>query len=206
MGAERVLSVSKVIPVVSVERAELAVDLAKALLEGGVRILEITLRTEDGLRAIGLIRKHCPDLVVGAGTVLNADQAREAQDSGAEFIISPGVNVQFLQDCKSGLKIPLIPGVSSAGEVMLALEYGLSCLKLFPAELVGGVALLKALQGPFSGVKFCPTGGINAGNANSYLELENVLCVGGSWLSPKELIERKQWGEITKLAKMSRGI
>lgn len=203
MQAEEILRINKIIPVISVEKAEWAVDLAKALLEGGVRILEITLRTKGALKAIELIKTHCPEAVVGAGTVINAWQIKQAQDSGAEFIISPGLNAVFLKECKDSLKVPLIPGVSSAGEVMLALEYGLSYLKLFPAEAVGGVPLLKAFEGPFSQVKFCPTGGISVNNANSYLELKNVLCVGSSWLSPKELVEEKKWDEITKLAKLS---
>lgn len=199
MTPREILNIGPVIPVISVAELDTAVDLAQALVAGGVRTLEITLRTPAALSAIERIVKAVPEAVVGAGTVINAEQLRAVADAGAQFAISPGLNVQFAEAVVQS-SIPVIPGVATAGELMLALEYGLDMLKLFPAEAVGGRALLKSFHGPFPQVKFCPTGGINLAGASDYLALPNVLCVGGSWLAPQPVVAQRNWREITRLA------
>ncbi len=197
-----VLQISPIIPVVVIENIEDAVPLAQSLIEGGIHIIEVTLRSSCALEAIELIAKNVPKMRVGAGTILNPTQLEQAQNRGAEFLISPGLMIKLLEYAKKK-GMPLIPGVSSSSEVMQALELGYSALKFFPAEYCGGVKLLNAFNGPFKGVKFCPTGGISADNMHSYLNLENVLCVGGSWLTPKNLIQNKEWDKITEICKRS---
>ncbi|GAA8026351.1 bifunctional 4-hydroxy-2-oxoglutarate aldolase/2-dehydro-3-deoxy-phosphogluconate aldolase [Helicobacter pylori] len=195
-----VLQISPIVPVVVVENIKDAVPLAQSLIEGGIPIIEVTLRSSCALEAIELIAKNVPKMRVGAGTILNPAQLEQAQNRGAEFLISPGLTIKLLEYAKKK-DMPLIPGVSSSSEVMQALELGYSALKFFPAEYCGGVKLLNAFNGPFKGVKFCPTGGISADNMRSYLDLENVLCVGGSWLTPKNLIQNKEWDKITGICK-----
>ncbi|WP_231192722.1 bifunctional 4-hydroxy-2-oxoglutarate aldolase/2-dehydro-3-deoxy-phosphogluconate aldolase [Helicobacter pylori] len=197
-----VLQISPIVPVVVVENIKDAVPLAQSLIEGGIQIIEVTLRSSCALEAIELIAKNVPKMRVGAGTILNPTQLEQAQNRGAEFLISPGLTIKLLEYAKKK-DMPLIPGVSSSSEVMQALELGYSALKFFPAEYCGGVKLLNAFNGPFKGVKFCPTGGISADNMRSYLNLENVLCVGGSWLTPKNLIQNKEWDKITEICKRS---
>ncbi|WP_120941972.1 bifunctional 4-hydroxy-2-oxoglutarate aldolase/2-dehydro-3-deoxy-phosphogluconate aldolase [Helicobacter pylori] len=197
-----VLQISPIIPVVVIENIKDAVPLAQSLAEGGIQIIEVTLRSSCALEAIELIAKNVPKMRVGAGTILNPTQLEQAQNRGAEFLISPGLTIKLLEYAKKK-DMPLIPGVSSSSEVMQALELGYSALKFFPAEYCGGVKLLNAFNGPFKGVKFCPTGGISADNMRSYLNLENVLCVGGSWLTPKNLIQNKEWDKITEICKRS---
>ncbi|UOS48335.1 bifunctional 4-hydroxy-2-oxoglutarate aldolase/2-dehydro-3-deoxy-phosphogluconate aldolase [Helicobacter pylori] len=197
-----VLQISPIIPVVVIEDIKDAVPLAQSLIEGGIHIIEVTLRSSCALEAIELIAKNVPKMHVGAGTILNPTQLEQAQNRGAEFLISPGLTIKLLEHAKKK-DMPLIPGVSSSSEVMQALELGYSALKFFPAEYCGGVKLLNAFNGPFKGVKFCPTGGISADNMHSYLNLENVLCVGGSWLTPKNLIQNKEWDKITEICKRS---
>ncbi|WRC17525.1 bifunctional 4-hydroxy-2-oxoglutarate aldolase/2-dehydro-3-deoxy-phosphogluconate aldolase [Helicobacter pylori] len=197
-----VLQISPIIPVVVIENIKDAVPLAQSLVEGGIHIIEVTLRSSCALEAIELIAKNVPKMCVGAGTILNPTQLEQAQNRGAEFLISPGLTIKLLEYAKKK-DMPLIPGVSSSSEVMQALELGYSALKFFPAEYCGGVKLLNAFNGPFKGVKFCPTGGISADNMHSYLNLENVLCVGGSWLTPKNLIQNKEWDKITEICKRS---
>ncbi|GAA7994271.1 bifunctional 4-hydroxy-2-oxoglutarate aldolase/2-dehydro-3-deoxy-phosphogluconate aldolase [Helicobacter pylori] len=197
-----VLQISPIIPVVVIENIKDAVPLAQSLIEGGVQIIEVTLRSSCALEAIELIAKNVPKMRVGAGTILNPTQLEQAQNRGAEFLISPGLTIKLLEYAKKK-DMPLIPGVSSSSEVMQALELGYNALKFFPAEYCGGVKLLNAFNGPFKGVKFCPTGGISADNMHSYLNLENVLCVGGSWLTPKNLIQNKEWDKITEICKRS---
>ncbi|BAW55101.1 2-keto-3-deoxy-6-phosphogluconate aldolase [Helicobacter pylori] len=197
-----VLQISPIVPVVVIEDVKDAVPLAQSLVEGGVQIIEVTLRSNCALEAIELIAKNVPKMRVGAGTILNPTQLEQAQNRGAEFLISPGLTIKLLEHAKKK-DMPLIPGVSSSSEVMQALELGYSALKFFPAEYCGGVKLLNAFNGPFKGVKFCPTGGISADNMRSYLNLENVLCVGGSWLTPKNLIQNKEWDKITEICKRS---
>ncbi|GAA7569998.1 bifunctional 4-hydroxy-2-oxoglutarate aldolase/2-dehydro-3-deoxy-phosphogluconate aldolase [Helicobacter pylori] len=197
-----VLQISPIIPVVVIEDIKDAVPLAQSLVEGGIHIIEVTLRSSCALEAIELIAKNVPKMRVGAGTILNPTQLEQAQNRGAEFLISPGLTIKLLEYAKKK-DMPLIPGVSSSSEVMQALELGYNALKFFPAEYCGGVKLLNAFNGPFKGVKFCPTGGISADNMHSYLNLENVLCVGGSWLTPKNLIQNKKWDKITEICKRS---
>ncbi|WRD58497.1 bifunctional 4-hydroxy-2-oxoglutarate aldolase/2-dehydro-3-deoxy-phosphogluconate aldolase [Helicobacter pylori] len=197
-----VLQISPIIPVVVIEDIKDAVPLAQSLVEGGIQIIEVTLRSSCALEAIELIAKNVPKMRVGAGTILNPTQLEQAQNRGAEFLISPGLTIKLLEYAKKK-DMPLIPGVSSSSEVMQALELGYNALKFFPAEYCGGVKLLNAFNGPFKGVKFCPTGGISADNMRSYLNLENVLCVGGSWLTPKNLIQNKEWDKITEICKRS---
>ncbi|GAA9458442.1 bifunctional 4-hydroxy-2-oxoglutarate aldolase/2-dehydro-3-deoxy-phosphogluconate aldolase [Helicobacter pylori] len=197
-----ILQISPIVPVVVIENIKDAVPLAQSLIEGGIQIIEVTLRSSCALEAIELIAKNVPKMRVGAGTILNPAQLEQAQNRGAEFLISPGLTIKLLEYAKKK-DMPLIPGVSSSSEVMQALELGYSTLKFFPAEYCGGVKLLNAFNGPFKGVKFCPTGGISADNMRSYLNLENVLCVGGSWLTPKNLIQNKEWDKITEICKRS---
>ncbi|GAA7619185.1 bifunctional 4-hydroxy-2-oxoglutarate aldolase/2-dehydro-3-deoxy-phosphogluconate aldolase [Helicobacter pylori] len=197
-----VLQISPIVPVVVIEDIKDAVPLAQSLVEGGIQIIEVTLRSSCALEAIELIAKNVPKMRVGAGTILNPTQLEQAQNRGAEFLISPGLTIKLLEHAKKK-DMPLIPGVSSSSEVMQALELGYNALKFFPAEYCGGVKLLNAFNGPFKGVKFCPTGGISADNMHSYLNLENVLCVGGSWLTPKHLIQNKEWDKITEICKRS---
>ncbi|GAA8332375.1 bifunctional 4-hydroxy-2-oxoglutarate aldolase/2-dehydro-3-deoxy-phosphogluconate aldolase [Helicobacter pylori] len=195
-----VLQISPIVPVVVIENIKDAVPLAQSLIEGGIPTIEVTLRSSCALEAIELIAKNVPKMRVGAGTILNPTQLEQAQNRGAEFLISPGLTIKLLEHAKKK-DMPLIPGVSSSSEVMQALELGYSALKFFPAEYCGGVKLLNAFNGPFKGVKFCPTGGISVDNMRSYLDLENVLCVGGSWLTPKDLIQNKEWDKITEICK-----
>ncbi|STZ75812.1 bifunctional 4-hydroxy-2-oxoglutarate aldolase/2-dehydro-3-deoxy-phosphogluconate aldolase [Bergeriella denitrificans] len=195
-----ILSAGAVIPVMAIHDLDSAVDLAHALVEGGIPTLEITLRTPFGLEAIRRIAKAVPGAIVGAGTVTNPDQFKAVEDAGAVFAISPGLHESLAKASHNG-SIPLIPGVATPGEVQLALEHGIDTLKLFPAEVVGGKAMLKALYGPYADVRFCPTGGISLQTAPDYLALPNVLCVGGSWLTPKEAVQNRDWATITRLAR-----
>lgn len=200
MNARDILSAGAVVPVMAIDDINTAVGLAHALVAGGIPTLEITLRTEHGLKAIELIKKEVPDAIVGAGTVANGDQLKAVEDAGAVFAISPGFNINFAKAAEKS-SISVIPGIATPGELMLALEHGIDTLKLFPAEVVGGREMLKALYGPFPQVKFCPTGGISPATAPEYLKLPNVLCVGGSWLTPKEAVKNRDWDTITRLAK-----
>lgn len=195
-----ILQISPIVPVVVIENIKDAVLLAQSLIEGGIPIIEVTLRSNCALEAIELIAKNVPKMRVGAGTILNLTQLEQAQNRGAEFLISPGLTIKLLEHAKKK-DMPLIPGVSSSSEVMQALELGYNALKFFPAEYCGGVKLLNAFNGPFKGVKFCPTGGISVDNMRSYLALENVVCVGGSWLTPKDLVQNKEWDKITEICK-----
>lgn len=194
-----------VIPVIVIERLADAVPLARALLAGGVKVLEVTLRTPAGLPAIEAIAREVPEAVVGVGTVLNAADARSAHVAGARFAVSPGYTSAVGQACQQ-LGLPLLPGVATSGEIMRALDDGFSFLKLFPAEAVGGMALLKSWVSPFGQVAFCPTGGITPASAPNYLALPNVRCVGGSWLTPAEAVQAGDWDRITTLARAAQGL
>lgn len=200
MNPRDILSAGAVVPVMAIDDINTAVDLAHALVEGGIPTLEITLRTEHGIKAIELIKKEVKGAIVGAGTVTNPDQLKAVEDAGAVFAISPGLH-ESLAKASHNSGIPLIPGVATPGEVQLALEHGIDTLKLFPAEVVGGKAMLKALYGPYAHVRFCPTGGITLESAPEYLKLPNVLCVGGTWLTPKEAVQNKDWQPLPVLAK-----
>ena len=196
LSAQEVMQVSKIIPVISVQSVEESLHLAEALMLGGVNIFEITLRTSCALDAIEAVAKAFPEAMTGAGTVLNAKQFIEVQERGAKFAISPGLTDELANFKNS---IPLLPGVATASEIMQGIAYGYSAFKLFPANIVGGVEALKAFGAPFKDIVFCPTGGVNAANVKEYLALENVLCVGGSWIVPSKLIQEKNFKEITKI-------
>ncbi len=191
-----VMTTSPIIPVVAIDDADKAVDLAHALMEGGINIIELTLRTEAALEAISAIAASLPSMVVGAGTVLNPVQFDKAVDHGAQFVISPGFTPTLLHHA-SHSNTPFIPGVANASAIMMALEYGLDAFKLFPATIVGGVPALKAFQGPFKEISFCPTGGITLDNFQEYLSLSNVLCVGSTWITPQDLIKDSDFESIT---------
>jgi 2-dehydro-3-deoxyphosphogluconate aldolase / (4S)-4-hydroxy-2-oxoglutarate aldolase len=198
-NATSVLHVSPVIPVVTIDDPQHAVPLAKALVEGGVRIIELTLRTESALTSLKLIANGVPDILVGAGTVLTPAQADAAVAAGAQFLVSPGVTPSLLDHLLT-LGIPVLPGVATVGEAMAVLERGLDTMKFFPAGPAGGPDYLTAIGAPIPQVQFCPTGGISLASAPAYLALPNVSCVGGSWLTPRSAIENQDWQQITKLA------
>jgi len=194
-----------VLPVLVIENPAHALPLAETLLANGVRVLEITLRTDVALTVIQTIAKHMPEAIVGAGTVLTEAQLRHVKDAGAQFAVSPGTTARLLTAARE-LEIALLPGIVSASEVQLALEYGCERLKFFPAAAAGGPAVIQALYGPFPQVRFCPTGGIQMQSAPAYLTLPNVACVGGSWLAPKALLDTEDWPAIAALAYTSRDL
>ncbi|MCH9740637.1 MAG: bifunctional 4-hydroxy-2-oxoglutarate aldolase/2-dehydro-3-deoxy-phosphogluconate aldolase [Epsilonproteobacteria bacterium] len=200
MRARDVMALSPIVPVIALDKIEDALPLAQALLAGGIAVMEITLRTEAGLKSIEIISEALPEMNVGAGTVLNAHDFKQAVEHGAKFVFSPGISEELIQTSKE-LDIPLIPGVATASEVMLAKNNGFEACKLFPATLAGGVEILKAFAGPFASMVFCPTGGVNLNNLNEFLALNNVLCVGGSWIVSKQAIEEKDFEHITTLCK-----
>ena len=189
-----------VIPVVMLDNADDAVPLAKALVEGGLPVIEITLRTEAALESIRRVAEEVPDALVGAGTVLNGAQFEAAVEAGSKFIVSPGLTPELV-DAAEGSPAPLLPGAVTSSEIMAALEDGYSLLKFFPAEQAGGAAYLKSLSSVFGGVRFCPTGGVSAKNASDYLSLPNVLCVGGSWVAPKDAVASGDWDRVVALSK-----
>lgn len=189
-----------VIPVIVIQRLEDAVPMAEALLAGGVKVLEVTLRTPVALAAMEAIARAVPEAIVGAGTLRTAEDVRAARDAGCQFGVSPGFTESLAEACRAH-GLPLLPGVSTASEVMQANDAGYRFLKLFPAVAVGGVQLLKALAGPFADVSFCPTGGITPDNAAQFLALPNVRVCGGSWLTPADAIEQGDWARITELAR-----
>lgn len=185
---ETVLTTSPIIPVVNIDDCGACVELAHALVEAGIGIIEITLRNTSALESIEKVSNLSLDMLVGAGTIRNSDDYKCVIDAGADFAISPGLTVELAQTAQHS-SVPLIPGIATSSEIMTALIYGFTHLKFFPAEQIGGVALLKALSGPFSEVKFCPTGGINQNNFQQYLALPNVSCVGGSWIIPNDAVQ-----------------
>lgn len=193
------LKLQPVVPVLVVEDAATAVPLARALVAGGLKAIEITLRTPAALDAIEAVAREVEGAVAGAGTVLDSDQFRQAEAAGARFIVSPGTTQELLDAAKRS-KVPLLPGAATASEVMALREEGYRVLKFFPAEQAGGTAYLKSLASPLAGMLFCPTGGVSEKNARDYLSLPNVVCVGGSWVAPKELVEAGDWDGITRLA------
>ena len=200
-SAESILTTGPVVPVIVVKKLEHAVPMAKALVAGGVRVLEVTLRTECAMDAIRAIAKEVPEAIVGAGTVTNVEQLKEVTEAGAQFAISPGLTESLLKAATEDGTIPLIPGISTVSELMLGMQYGLKEFKFFPAEANGGVKALQAIGGPFPQVRFCPTGGISAQTASQFLHLPNVLCVGGSWLTTRELLQARDWAGIEALAR-----
>ncbi len=198
--AAQVMTATPVVPVIVVDSAEQAVNLGKALVAGGVPVLEVTMRTEAALEAITALRKEVPDAIVGAGTVCSREQYVQAVEAGAQFIISPGATPDLLKVGKE-YDIPYLPAVATISDILLGMEYGYDHFKFFPAEVNGGVKALKAFGGPLPQIRFCPTGGIGANNFKDYLALDNVLCVGGSWIVPTDLVRAGKWDEITELAK-----
>lgn len=195
-----VFSQGPVVPVLVIERVEDAVPIAKALMAGGINVLEVTLRTQAAIDVIAKIAQEVPDAYIGAGTVTNREQLKAVTEAGAKFAISPGLTADLLAAGKEG-SIALIPGVSNISDLMKANDAGYDHLKFFPAEAAGGVNALKSIGGPFPNTTFCPTGGISLKNYKEYLALPNVKCVGGSWLAPTEAIESKDWDVLTQLAK-----
>ncbi|CAH1540361.1 4-hydroxy-2-oxoglutarate aldolase / 2-dehydro-3-deoxy-phosphogluconate aldolase [Vibrio jasicida] len=190
----------KVIPVVAIERAEDVLSLGKALSDNGLNVIEITFRTPAAAEAIALLSVAQPDMYVGAGTVLDAEQVEQATLAGASFIVAPGFNPDTLQAC-AAKDIPFIPGVCTPSELEQARQQGVRLMKFFPAEAAGGVAMLKALSGPYKDVQFMPTGGVNEGNINQYLALPNTVACGGTWMVPQSLIENQDWEEIGRLTR-----
>jgi 2-dehydro-3-deoxyphosphogluconate aldolase / (4S)-4-hydroxy-2-oxoglutarate aldolase len=199
-ATEAILRLSPVMPVVTIEDSTIAVDLARALVKGGIRVIEVTLRTAAALRAIENIARAVPEISVGAGTVLNPVDLQDAAQAGAAFAISPGSTPALLAAGRTS-SIPYLPAVATASELMSGLAAGYRCFKFFPANIAGGVAGLKAFHGPFAEARFCPTGGVTPSTANTYLELPNVLCVGGSWLAPLDLQAERDWAQIEALAR-----
>jgi 2-dehydro-3-deoxyphosphogluconate aldolase/(4S)-4-hydroxy-2-oxoglutarate aldolase len=195
-----ILQLSPVMPVVTIEEAAAGPDLARALVRGGIKVIEVTLRTPQALAAIEAIAAEVPEICVGAGTVMSPDDLNLAANAGAAFAISPGATRELLA-AGANFRIPYLPAVATASELMSAMAAGFRYFKLFPANVAGGVQALKAFYGPFPEVRFCPTGGINLQTAGSYLDLPNVLCVGGSWLTPGDLLKSHDWGRIESLAR-----
>lgn len=201
----RLLAGQPVIPVLKIEDAGAAVPLARALAKGGLPAIEITLRTAAALDAIRRVAAEVEEAVVGAGTILNARQFAEAAGAGARFIVSPGIT-QNVVAAAAGSPVPLLPGAITPGEMMMALDADIDMVKFFPAEQAGGAGFLKSLASPFQGLRFCPTGGIGADNARHYLDLPNVVCVGGSWVAPDAMVRAGDWDGIEKLARAARGL
>ncbi|MDP3759557.1 MAG: bifunctional 4-hydroxy-2-oxoglutarate aldolase/2-dehydro-3-deoxy-phosphogluconate aldolase [Ramlibacter sp.] len=196
----QVMADAPVIPVIVLSDVAHAVPLARALVAGGVRMLEVTLRTPAALACIEAIAREVPEAVAGAGTVRSAADAQAAAKAGARFAVSPGYTHAVGKACRE-LGLPLLPGVATGSEIMMAQEDGYTALKFFPAMQAGGLAMLKAWQGPFGDVKFCPTGGMTPANAADFLALANVVCVGGSWLTPADAVAQGDWARITQLAR-----
>jgi 2-dehydro-3-deoxyphosphogluconate aldolase/(4S)-4-hydroxy-2-oxoglutarate aldolase len=198
-----VLALAPVIPVLTVEQLAHAAPLAKALYAGGLKVLEITLRTDAALDVIAAMRVAVPDALVGAGTLLRPQDFKRAHDVGAQFAVTPGLTPELAEAARI-VGFPLLPGIVTPGEILLALHFGYDTLKFFPAQQAGGVAMLQAFNGPFADVAF--TGGISRETAPAFLKLSNVLCVGGSWVAPKALVEKGDWAGIEALARDAAGL
>ena len=196
------LAAYRLLPVVTPVTVAGAVELAGALRAGGIRAIEITLRTDVALDALIAVKEAGIDIEVGAGTVTTVERAEKVAAIGVQFAVTPGVTPALLQAAQE-LGLPLLPGVSGPSDIMLGIEYGREVFKLFPAAAVGGEALLKTLAGPFPEVSFCPTGGIGPANAGDYLALPNVICIGGSWMAPADLVQAENWQAITKLSRQA---
>ena len=195
-----IMRTSAVIPVIAIDDIDHAVPLARALVAGGIRVLEVTLRTAHGLPAIRAMAEQVPDAIVGVGTLTQPREFAAARDAGAVFGVSPGLTPALIEAARSS-GLPLLPGVMTPSEVMAAREAGFHQLKLFPAMQAGGVGMLNALAGPLGDVMFCPTGGVSQDNAPQFLACRNVACVGGSWLTPKDALVAGDWDRITALAR-----
>ena len=202
MSIEKILSSAPVVPVVVIEKLEDAAPLARALYNGGLKALEITLRTPIAAEAVKLMKEAVPEAYVGTGTVVDKATFNASVEAGADFMVSPGVNDELLALAKD-TDIPFLPGAATPSEVMKLASHGFKFLKFFPAEAAGGTAMLKSIGGPLPQVSFCPTGGISLETAPNYLALKNVICVGGTWMLDKQLIENKDWQAIEALARQA---
>lgn len=203
-AVKKIMLAAPVIPVITISSVESAVPLARALVKGGLPVIEITLRTATGLEAIERVAQEVEGAIPGAGTVLTPKQVEQATAAGSQFFVSPGVSNDLLSAVADS-DVSLLPGVATASEVMALAERGYGCMKFFPAGPAGGPSYLKGIGGPLPDVRFCPTGGVSPSNARDYLALDNVLCVGGSWLAPADLIESQDWDAITALAEDAAG-
>ena len=199
MDIAGIVALAPVIPVLTIERAADAVPLARALVKGGLRVLEITLRTPVALEALAAIADQVPGVIAGVGTVLTARQFEQAQRAGARFAVSPGCT-PALTAAAGSAGLPYLPGVQTVSEAMALAEQGFRLLKLFPADAVGGVAWLRAMAAPLQELRFCPTGGVTADTAPAYLALANVACIGGSWVTPKDAVAGRNWAMVERLA------
>jgi len=196
---KEIMNSSPIVPVMVINNAEHAVPLAKALVKGGITVLEITLRTEAALESITRIKAEVPDAIVGAGTIINIETLNKAIAAGAEFIVSPGTTDTMI-DAALATGVPLLPGVANPSEAMRLLEKGMTEMKFFPAEAAGGIPMLKSIGAPIPQITFCPTGGVNQKNVKDYYNLPNVACVGGSWMCSAALVDAENWDEITRLS------
>jgi len=199
VSLDEILKKAPVVPVIVIEELEHAVPLARALIAGGLPVLEVTLRTPVAMEAIKTIINEVPEAIVGVGTVTKPDQLLECHQVGARFAVSPGLT-SALVDSSRDIEIPFLPGVFTPSEAMQAYDLGFKSLKLFPAAQAGGISMLKAMSGPLPEIKFCPTGGIGPTSLLEYLKLPNVLCVGGSWVAPKQTMRNGGWQQITQLS------
>jgi 2-dehydro-3-deoxyphosphogluconate aldolase/(4S)-4-hydroxy-2-oxoglutarate aldolase len=200
MNIRNILALAPVIPVLTIERLEHAVPLARALCAGGLRVLEVTLRTPAGLPAIEAMRKAVPDAVVGVGTLTRSEDFKQSASAGAQFGVSPGLTAELARAAQ-GVSFPLLPGIMTPSELIAGLGWGFTTFKLFPAQQAGGIPMLKALGGPFPDVVFCPTGGISRATAPDFLALPNVACVGGSWVAPNDKLKDGDWAAVEALAR-----
>jgi len=189
-----------IVPVIALDRVEDAVPLARALVAGGINVAEVTFRTDAAEESIARIAKEVPEMLVGAGTVLTIEQAEKAVKAGAQFLVSPGSDVEVIRKAKE-LNVIMLPGVVTPSEIMIGLKEGLEIFKFFPAGNYGGLKTIKALAGPFNKITFIPTGGVSTSNMTEYLEFNKIEAVGGSWMCPKELINAGNWDEITRISK-----
>jgi 2-dehydro-3-deoxyphosphogluconate aldolase/(4S)-4-hydroxy-2-oxoglutarate aldolase len=200
MNIRNILALAPVIPVLTIEKLEHAVPLASALCAGGLRVLEVTLRTPAGLPAIAAMRKSVPDAVVGVGTLTRAEDFTQSANAGAQFGVSPGLTAELARAAQS-VGFPLLPGIMTPSELIAGLGWGFTTFKLFPAQQAGGIGMLKAMGGPFPDVVFCPTGGITRATAPDFLALPNVACVGGSWVAPNDRVRAGDWAAVEALAR-----
>jgi len=199
MNIREIMRVSPVMPVIVLDNVADAVPLARALVAGGIRVLEVTLRTAAGMASIEAISREVPEAIVGVGTVTRPEQFAQVKAAGAQFAVTPGLTSELAQAARQA-DLPLLPGVMTPSEVIAALAEGFDAMKLFPAEQAGGISMIKAMGGPFPDVLFCPTGGVTVETAPQYLALKNIGCVGGSWLVPKDKLASGDWAGITALA------
>ena len=202
MSISKILSLGPVMPVIVIEQANHAIPLGEALLTGGIKTIEITLRTSAALNAIEQLAKHLPEIYVGAGTILSKENATQAKNSGAKFCVSPGTTSSIIDACNE-CNISLLPGASTVSEMLTLSEAGFSEIKFFPASAAGGIPFIKSLLSPLPNLKFCPTGGISYETASEWLSLVNVSCVGGSWIAPAKDINDQNFSEITARAKQA---